>query len=147
MPSPTVALVSCPGPQSLGTADGPLLGRRVLVVEDDMIISMLLEEMLADLGCEVVGTATRVEEALDVIGATTAIDAAVLDVNLHGTRSDPVADALAAGGIPFVFSTGYGGGGIVDAHRDRPVLQKPFSHQDFVAALARLLTANPQAAT
>lgn len=146
MPSPTPALLSRPATQNLGTADDPLLGRRVLLVEDDAIISMLLEEMLADFGCDVVGTATRVEEALDVIGATTAIDAVVLDVNLNGMRSDPIADALAACGIPFVFSTGYGGSGVVDAHRDRPVLQKPFNQQDLAAALARLLTDSPQTA-
>lgn len=146
MPLPTSALQSRPAMQSPSTTDDPLLGRRVLVVEDDEIISMLLEDMLADFGCAVVGTATRVEDALDVIGATTAIDVAVLDVNLHGTRSDPVADALAACGIPFVFSTGYDGGGIIDAHRDRPVLQKPFKQADLAAALARLLANSSQAA-
>ncbi len=146
MPLSTSALLSRPATQSLGAADDPLLGRRVLVVEDDEVISMLLEDTLADLGCEVVGTATRVSEALGVIGATTAIDVAVLDVNLHGTRSDPVADALAACDIPFVFSTGYGTSGIVEAHRDRPVLQKPFSQQELAAALARLLADSPQTA-
>lgn len=146
MPSPTPALQSRPAMQSPSTTDDPFLGRRVLVVEDDMIISMLLEDMLADFGCEMVGTATRVEEALDVIGATTAIDAAVLDVHLHGMRSDPVAGALAACGIPFVFSTGNGGSGIVNAHRDRPVLQKPFKQHDLAAALARLLANSSQAA-
>jgi CheY-like chemotaxis protein len=143
----TSTLLPRPAAQSFGTTDDSLLGRRVLIVEDDAIISMLLEDMLADFGCEVVGTARRVEEALGVIGATTAIDAAVLDVNLHGTRSDLVADALAACGIPFVFLTGYGGNGIIDAHRDRPVLQKPFTQQDLVAALARLLANHSQAKT
>lgn len=143
MSCPTPALLSRPAAHRASTADDPLLGRRVLVIEDDEIISMLLDDMLADFGCAVVGTATRVEEALGMIGATTAIDAAVLDVNLHGTRSDPVADALAACGIPFVFSTGYGGGGISDAHRNRPVLQKPFNQADLAAALARLLAGSP----
>lgn len=146
MPLPTSALLSRPAARLPSAADDPLLGYRVLVVEDDEIISMLLEDMLADFGCEMVGTAARVDKALGMIGATAAIDVAVLDVNLHGMRSDPVADALAACGIPFVFSTGYGGGWISDAHRDRPVLQKPFNQADLAAALARLLADSLQTA-
>src|SRR4051794_22900016 len=87
--------------------DCPLSGRRVLVVEDEMIVAWLLQDMLADLGCAVVGPAARVSQALAMIDAE-AIDAAVLDVNLNGQKSYPVADALAARGMPFVFSTGYG---------------------------------------
>ena len=107
---------------------------------------MLLEDILANLGCKVVSTATRVGEALNLIRATTAIDVVIFNVNLHGMRSDPVADALAACDIPFVFSTDYGRGGINDAHRDWPVLQKPFNQQNLAAALARLLSDSPQAA-
>ena len=84
----------------------PLSGRRVLVVEDETMVAWLLEDMLADLGCAVVGPAARVNQALAMLDAE-AIDAAVLDVNLNGQMSYPVADALAARGVPFVFSTGY----------------------------------------
>ena len=86
-------------------------GLRVLIVEDEVLISMLLEEILGELGCEVVGTPSTVAAALDIIDRT-ALDAATLDLNLAGEDSDPVAVALAARGTPFVFATGYGGAGI-----------------------------------
>jgi len=72
-----------------------------------MIVAWLLEDMLADLGCAVIGPAASVNRALAMIDAE-AIDAAVLDVNLNGQMSYPIADVLAARGVPFVFSTGYG---------------------------------------
>ena len=84
-----------------------LYGRRVLVVEDEMIVAWLLEDMLADFGCTIVGPAARIDQALAMIKAE-ALDAAVLDVNLNGQQSYPLADALVTRGVPFVFSTGYG---------------------------------------
>ena len=105
--------------------DCPLSGRRVLVVEDEMIVAWLLQDMLADLGCAVVGPAARVYQALAMIDAE-AIDAAVLDVNLNGQKSYPVADALAARGMPFVFSTGYETESLPNAYQRLPLLQKPF---------------------
>jgi CheY-like chemotaxis protein len=83
-----------------------LSGRRVLVVEDEMMVAWLLEDMLADFGCAVVGPAAGVNQALAMLDAE-AFDAAVLDVNLKGQKSYPIADTLAARGVPFVFSTGY----------------------------------------
>ena len=83
-----------------------LSGRRVLVMEDEMLVAWALEDMLADLGCIVVGPAARVDKALALLHAE-AVDLAMLDVNLNGQRSYPVADALAAKGVPFVFLTGY----------------------------------------
>jgi hypothetical protein len=85
-----------------------LTGLRVLVVEDEAAISLLLEDMLLDFGCEVIGPAAR----------------------LAGEPIYPVAEALAERSIPFVFSTGYGSAGIRDAYRNRPVLQKPFAQND-----------------
>src|ERR1700724_4506566 len=117
----------------------PLSGRRVLVVEDEMIVAWLLEDMLADLGCAVVGPAARVNQALAMLDAE-AIDAAVLDVNLDGQMSYPVADALTARGTPFVFSTGYDKDTLRDGYRTFPVLQKPFHRSELGAALAKLLT-------
>jgi CheY-like chemotaxis protein len=73
----------------------PLSGRRVLVVEDETMVAWLLEDMLADLGCAIVGPAAHVNQALAMLDAE-AIDAAVLDINLNGQKSYPVADALAA---------------------------------------------------
>jgi CheY-like chemotaxis protein len=106
-----------------------LQGVRVLVVEDEAAISLLLEDMLLDFGCEVIGPAARLSAALDVVGRES-IDLAILDVNVAGEPIYPVAEALAQRGVPFVFSTGYGSAGIKDVYRDRPVLQKPFAQHD-----------------
>lgn len=115
-----------------------LYGRRVLVVEDEMIVAWLLEDMLADFGCTMVGPATRINQALAMINAE-ALDAAVLDVNLNGQQSYPLADALVTRGVPFVFSTGYGGR-LLEGYRDFPVLQKPYQSVEFRNALAKLLS-------
>src|SRR5262249_36541939 len=105
--------------------DPRLQGLRVIVVEDETLVAILLEDMLAELGCEVLWTAHRVGKALDLV-ATSTPDAAVLDVNIAGDEVYPVAQALAARDIPFVFATGYGARGLKDAWRERPILQKPF---------------------
>ena len=116
-----------------------LSGRKVLVVEDEMIVAWLLEDMLVDLGCAIVGPANSVNQALAMIDAE-AFDAAVLDVNLDGQMSYPVADALTARGMPFVFSTGYDKDTLRDGYRTFPVLQKPFHRSELGDALAKLLT-------
>jgi CheY-like chemotaxis protein len=111
------------------TSDGDLNGLRILVVEDEAAISLLLEDMLLDFGCEVIGPAARLAAALDAV-AREQVDLAILDVNVAGEPIYPVAEALAQRSIPFVFSTGYGSAGIRDSFRDRPVLQKPFAQHD-----------------
>ncbi len=111
------------------TSDGDLNGLRILVVEDEAAISLLLEDMLLDFGCEVVGPAARLSAALDAVSREQ-VDLAILDVNVAGEPIYPVAEALAKREIPFVFSTGYGSAGIRDTFRDRPVLQKPFAQHD-----------------
>ncbi len=111
------------------TSDGDLNGLRILVVEDEAAISLLLEDMLLDFGCEVIGPAARLSAALDAV-AREQVDLAILDVNVAGEPIYPVAEALAQRSIPFVFSTGYGSAGIRDTFRDRPVLQKPFAQHD-----------------
>jgi CheY-like chemotaxis protein len=112
-------------------------GRTVLLVEDEMLVAWLLEDMLADLGCAVVGPASSVKQALAMIDAE-AIDAAVLDVNLNGQMSYPIADALVARGVPFVFSTGYDKDTLLDGYRTFPVLQKPFHRAELSETLATL---------
>src|SRR3712207_9118444 len=97
-----------------------LQGVRVLVVEDEAAISLLLEDMLLDFGCEVIGPAARLSAALDAVERET-VDLAILDVNVAGEPIYPVAETLARKGVPFVFSTGYGSAGIKAAFRDRPV--------------------------
>ena len=99
--------------------------RRVLVVEDDVMIRMLIEDMLTDLGFAVAAEASKVHEALAAVKSTD-IDVAILDVNLRGETTGPVAEALAARGTPFVFATGYGEHTLPERFRDRPLLKKPF---------------------
>jgi CheY-like chemotaxis protein len=121
-----------------GAAD--ITGLKVLVVEDEALVAMLLEDMLADHGCEVAAAASRLAQALAMVAdSALAFDAAILDVNLGGDPIFPVAEALAARGVPFVFATGYGAGGLPESWRGRPTLQKPFSHQDVGRALAEAM--------
>ena len=118
--------------------DSLLSGRRVLVVEDEMLVLMMTEDMLADLGCETVAAAATVAQALALIEAQN-FDAATLDMNLNGDETYAVADALAARGVPFVFATGYVGHGVRAGYRDRPLLRKPFRLTNLAEALTRLL--------
>ncbi len=111
-----------------------LTGMRVLVVEDEAIIAMLVEAYLEGLGCEVVGTATRLEEAIEKAQAL-AVDIAVLDVNLAGRVSYPVAQILQGRKIPFVFATGYGVAALPEDLRGAPVLAKPFRQDELARAL------------
>jgi CheY-like chemotaxis protein len=99
--------------------------KRILVVEDELMIRMLLEDMLGELGYTVAAEAGRIDEALQA-AKTADFDLAILDVNLEGEPVLPVADVLAARGRPFVFATGYGERGLPEAYRDRPTLKKPF---------------------
>jgi CheY-like chemotaxis protein len=99
--------------------------KRVLIVEDDVMIRMLIEDMLGELGYAAAVHAARLEEAL-AAAKTADIDVAVLDINLNGQTTGPVADALDARGKPFVFATGYGEHALPDAYRSRPTLKKPF---------------------
>ena len=116
-----------------------LTGRRVLVVEDEMMIAMLVEDMLAELGCRVVGPAHALDDALDLARSDPEIDAALLDVNLAGQPVVAGADALREKGVPAVFSTGYGDAGLREVDRGAPVLQKPFRAGDLARALTEAL--------
>lgn len=120
--------------------DSPLSGKRILVVEDEMMVLIMIENALADLGCESVSSAATVDQALQFL-ATDNFDAATLDVNLNGMLSYPVAEALAARGVPFAFSTGYSDHGIGGAHKGHPILSKPYSVGDPRRMFAILLPA------
>jgi CheY-like chemotaxis protein len=111
-------------------------GRRILVVEDEMLVVLGIENVLRTLGVQIVGPASSVPRALALVEAG-GFDGALLDVNLRGVRVDAVADALAARGVPFVFITGYGADGLPEAHRTRPMLTKPFHDADLSAVLTR----------
>lgn len=119
-----------------------LSGRRALIVEDEMMVLMNIEYMLADMGCATIFAASTVESALEIV-ATEGVDFAILDVNLEGRPSYVIADALVPRSIPFVFSTGYGHNRIEVRFADRPVVKKPYSENDLSAALTRLLRAAP----
>ena len=111
-----------------------LSGMRVLVVEDEAIVSMLVEEFLEELGCEVAATASRLDDALEKAGSVP-VDLAVLDVNLAGRLSYPVAELLLARGVPVVFATGYGSAALPAALHGVTVLSKPFQQEQLAAAL------------
>ncbi|HYH36711.1 MAG TPA: response regulator [Azospirillum sp.] len=109
------------------TLDEPLKGLRLLVVEDEAMVAMMLEDMLGDLGCEVVGPAGSVARAQELAQGEPGLAAAILDVNLGGLPIYPVAETLKARGIPFVFITGYGAADLDGRFADAPTVQKPFS--------------------
>ena len=112
-----------------------LLGRKVLVVEDEFLIVDSLVELLESSGVEVVGPAASVEKALKLIAATPRIDGAMVDLNLRGEMSFPVADALQARGIPFAFTTGYDAAAIPARYADIARYQKPARAIEIVSAL------------
>lgn len=110
--------------------------RRALVVEDEVLVGMLIEEMLRDLGYEIAGLSTHLDHAL-TLAHSAAFDIALLDINLNGRPSFPVADAVRARGLPFLFATGYGSRIVPEPYRDTPILQKPFSLEELKGALQR----------
>ena len=125
-----VAFVSGPGEPG-----GPV---RLLLVEDEALIALMLEDMVEGMGCAVTGLAPRV--ALGVAMAETGhFDMAILDVNVAGENVEPVAERLAARGVPFIFATGYGLAGIAPDFARTPTLAKPYSPQDLEATLASVV--------
>ena len=125
-----------------GNSSGPLSGVRVLLVEDETLVAMLLEDMIGDLGGTVVGAASRVSRALEIVNdPACSIDVGLLDVNLGGEDAFPIATALAERGVPFAFSTGYGNAGLPEHWRSRPTLQKPFTQEQVQSVLSRTLGA------
>jgi len=117
-----------------------LTGTRVLLIEDEMLVAMLLEESLVELGCTVVGPVARLEAAREAIEHER-FDCALLDIDLHGRPAYPLADLLDARGVPFGFVTGYDTGRLGPGVGRHPVLPKPFNvHQlhSLLAGLARV---------
>lgn len=120
-----------------------LTGKRVLLVEDEVLIAEMAVDMLEGLGATVIGPATTLEAGLSLAGSAD-IDAAVLDVNLRGKRIDPIADLLVARGVPVVFATGYGmAAGAARGHVQ--TIDKPYTQDRLATALLRAL-AVPKAA-
>lgn len=104
-----------------------------------MLVLMALEDMMSDLGCTSITVAGNLEEALALVDAQP-FDLATLDVNLHGKRSYPIADALNDAGVPFAFSTGYGEHGVDERYGIHPVLDKPFDARQLEKILTALMT-------
>ena len=117
-----------------------LVGRRVLVIEDESLVAMLLETILEDMGCEVIGPESNIDDGLVAANETEGLDAALLDVNVAGREVFPVAEALQARNIPVVFSTGYGESGLPEHWRGRPTIQKPFTESTIRDALIQAVT-------
>lgn len=122
-----------------------LNGIKVLIVEDEALIQMLIEDILADCGCEIAGTASTLSQVLKMLAnPSLCFDAAILDVNLGADSTFPVAEILAQRRLPFVFATGSSAGDLPEAWRSRPTLQKPFVFDDVRRALVNLFAEEPQ---
>lgn len=117
---------------------GSLAARRVLVVEDEYFIADDMAKALAQIGAEVVGPVPTRDQALALLSQEGAFDAAVLDINLRGEVVYPVADALRARGIPFVFATGYDESTVPSVYEDVPRWEKPFDPAQLARALPRI---------
>jgi CheY-like chemotaxis protein len=131
---------SCPNEGRIAmTQDTPR--HRILLVEDEAMVAMLIEDMLEDLGHELVKVASRLEDAL-AAAKDEAIDLAILDLNLAGVLTYPAADVLKARGIPFIFSTGYGSTGLKGAYSSHLALQKPFDQQALGQAIKGAVAPN-----
>ena len=125
-------------PQDAGAGDDVLAGRRILIVEDDAFIAMALEDTLLDFGMSVAGIARTLRDA-ERMARECVFDVALLDVNIGHDTIDPVAEAVAARGLPFVFTTGHGRAGLPEAYRDRAIVEKPFYVDEILRALREQL--------
>ena len=114
------------------------IGLRVLVVEDEPMIRMLITDMLQELGCKVGAEAADIDRAV-ALAHSTDFDLAILDVNLKGKVITPVAEIVRARGLPIIFATGYGSEGVPPEFRDRPALQKPFQLETLASAIDALV--------
>ena len=111
---------------------------RVLVVEDEALIAMLVEDMIHDSGGEMVGSAGKLTDAVD-LARTAQADVALLDLNLGGTLAYPVADVLRQRGVPIVFTSGYGSAALIQCFQDCPILDKPFDQHSLEQAIQTAL--------
>ncbi|MFL6829342.1 MAG: response regulator [Sphingomicrobium sp.] len=111
-----------------------LTGRRILLVEDSPVVGPFTADLLADLGCEVVGPAPNMAVARELVEGA-GFDAAMMDVHIRGERVFPLCELLEAAGVPFVLTSGYADWAMPDKWRDRPRLQKPYTIEQVKEAL------------
>ncbi|GLS20980.1 response regulator [Labrys miyagiensis] len=111
-----------------------LANRRIPVVEDEMMITLVVEEVLKELGCLIVGPANKLEAALR-LARQEEIDAAILDITIRGGQVFPVAEVLIERGVPFILASGYGDWSLPQAFQGKPRLQKPFTSDELQSAL------------
>lgn len=123
-------------------AQRSIAGRSIFIIEDESIVAMLIEDILDDLGCEVAGVASRMTEAVEKISSTS-FDVAIVDVNLNGDMTYPLAELLQEKGTPFVFATGYGTATLPNALNGVPLISKPFDRCDLEQALQLALAPAP----
>ena len=121
-----------------GAPRSGLHGASILVVEDELLITMLLEDILSDLGCTLAGSATTLSDAKG-LAQSLVVQAAILDINLGGDPVFPVAEQLAARNIPIIFASGYGSSGLPARWQSYPTLPKPFMPDQVEAALRQAL--------
>jgi DNA-binding response OmpR family regulator len=114
-------------------------GRRILVVEDEAAVCMMIEDMVLDFGCEVVGPAATFDQAMH-LARQEEFDAAVLDIRIGQNAVYPIADLMRSRGIPFLFSTGYGSEVVPERFRDVAVLNKPFAFNCLAGILRAVLS-------
>lgn len=119
--------------------DKLLCGQRILVVEDETLISIMIESMLEDLGCESVTAAATIHKAVALVNEQV-FDAAMLDMNMSGNTSHSVAEALVVRGVPFIYCSGNNSQKVGDVLHPRPVLKKPFREEELATILTDLLT-------
>ena len=121
------------------TGELELKGRRILVIEDSPVVGPFTAELLADLGCEVVGPAPNMAAARELIENGEEMDGALMDIHIRGERVFPLCDVLAGKGVPFVLTSGYADWQMPDKWQDRPRLNKPYTIEQIEKALSELL--------
>lgn len=126
--------------QAVEQSQGATLnGVRVFIVEDESLVAMQLEDILTDLGCDIVGMAMRLKRAQEMLTETLPLDVAILDVNIGGEKVYPVAETLRERGVRIVFATGYGRSGVMPEWQSWPVLQKPYTEGQVAETLGEVL--------
>ena len=125
------------------TGRDALAGLRILIVEDEFLVAMLVEEMLQDLRCEIVGPVSTLEEAVATVRQNR-LDGALLDANLNGKNSSPVADELSGHEVPFILVTGYGGHkGDPPVLKRAPRVRKPVNFDELADRMTEVFVRRP----